>query len=182
MLSCFSRVCLFVTLWTVAYQAPLFIGFSRQEYWSGLPSPPPGNLPNPRIECMSLSLLHWQVGSLPLVPPGILYVCVYKIIPSHIWESLSHTQKAKELRLDVTFWDQGKGPHTLGSCCDLLTRKYAACFCLVMEADNCNSVFTKWFCCLSPDQIFSFYLIYKNINQCRLSLTAREFKQEERSL
>ena len=38
------------TPWTVAHQAPLFMGFSRQEYWSGLPFPPQGNLPNPRIE------------------------------------------------------------------------------------------------------------------------------------
>ena len=44
--------------------------FSRQEYWSGLPCPPPGDLPDPGIEAVSLSLLHWQVGSLPLVAPG----------------------------------------------------------------------------------------------------------------
>ena len=43
-----------VTLWTVACQAPLSMGFCRQEYWSGLPCPPPGDLPNPRIEPMSL--------------------------------------------------------------------------------------------------------------------------------
>ena len=46
-LSCFSRIRLFVTPWTTACQAPLSIGFSRQEYWSGLPCPPPGDLPNP---------------------------------------------------------------------------------------------------------------------------------------
>ena len=40
---------LFVTSWTVAHQAPLFMGFSRQEYWSGLPCPPPGHLPNPGL-------------------------------------------------------------------------------------------------------------------------------------
>ena len=45
-----SRVRLFVTPWTVVYQAPLSMGFSRQEYWSGLPFPPPGDLPNPGIE------------------------------------------------------------------------------------------------------------------------------------
>ena len=45
-----SRVRLFVTPWTVAYQAPLSMGFSRQEYWSGLPFPSPGDLPNPGIE------------------------------------------------------------------------------------------------------------------------------------
>ena len=71
MLSHFSHVWLFETPWTVAHQAPLPMGFSRQEYWSGLPSPPPGDLPyplgsNPRLLC----LLHWQAGSLPLEPPG----------------------------------------------------------------------------------------------------------------
>ena len=51
---CFSRVSLFVTLWTVACQVPLSMGFSRQEYWSGLLCPPPGDLPNPGIEPPSL--------------------------------------------------------------------------------------------------------------------------------
>ena len=45
----FSCVRLFATLWTVAHQAPLSMGFSRQEHWSGLPCPLPGDLPNPRI-------------------------------------------------------------------------------------------------------------------------------------
>ena len=52
-LSCFSRVWLIVTLWTVARQAPLSVGFSRQEYWSGLPCPPPRDLPDPGMEPMS---------------------------------------------------------------------------------------------------------------------------------
>ena len=50
MLSCFIRVRLFVTPWTVANQAPLSMGFSRQEYWSGLPFPSPGNLSDSGIE------------------------------------------------------------------------------------------------------------------------------------
>ena len=50
MQSHFSCVQLFVTLWTVADQAPLSVGFSRPEYWSGLPCPPPGDLPDPGIE------------------------------------------------------------------------------------------------------------------------------------
>ena len=56
----------------IAHQAPLSMGFSRQEYWSGLPCLPPGDLPDPGIELMShvSCLLHWQAGSLPLVPPG----------------------------------------------------------------------------------------------------------------
>ena len=69
-LSPFSRVWLFATPQTVAGQAPLSMGFSRQEYWSGLPCPPPGNLPDPGIEPMSLVFLHWQAGSLPLATPG----------------------------------------------------------------------------------------------------------------
>ena len=55
MLSPFSHVGLFVTLWTVARQAPLSMGFSRQEWWSGLPCPPPGHLPDPGIEPASLT-------------------------------------------------------------------------------------------------------------------------------
>ena len=53
-LSCFSRVQLFANLWTVALQAPLSMGFSRQEYWSGLPCPPPGDLPDPGVEVVTL--------------------------------------------------------------------------------------------------------------------------------
>ena len=49
-LSYFSRVWLFAFLWTVAHQAPLSMGFSRQEHWNGLPCPPPGDLPNSGIE------------------------------------------------------------------------------------------------------------------------------------
>ena len=50
-----SRVRLFVPLWTAAPQAPLCMGFSRQEYWSGWPFPPPRDLPNPGIEPASLA-------------------------------------------------------------------------------------------------------------------------------
>ena len=56
----FSCVRLCVTPWTVARQAPLTLGFSGQEHWSGLPRPPPGDLPNPGIEPASPAL---QAGS-----------------------------------------------------------------------------------------------------------------------
>ena len=65
-----SCVWLFATPWTVAHQAPLSMEFPRQEYWSGLPFPSLGDLPDPGIEPMSLSLLHWQEDSLPQAPPG----------------------------------------------------------------------------------------------------------------
>ena len=49
-----SHVWLFVTLWTLACQVPLFLGFSRQEYWSGLPFPSPRDLPDLELETISL--------------------------------------------------------------------------------------------------------------------------------
>ena len=64
-----SRVRPFVTLWTVTYQAPPSMGFSRQEYWSGLPFPSPGNLPDPGIEPGSPAL---QAVSLTSEPPRFL--------------------------------------------------------------------------------------------------------------
>ena len=64
-----SHVRLFATRWTVAYQAPLSMGFSRQECWSGLPFPSPGDLPNPGIEPGSPAL---QAGALPSEPQGKL--------------------------------------------------------------------------------------------------------------
>ena len=65
--SVLSYVQLFATPWTVAHQAPLSMGFSRQECWNGLPFPPPGNLPNPGIEPESPSL---QADSLLLSRQG----------------------------------------------------------------------------------------------------------------
>ena len=62
-----NHVRLFVTPWTVAYQAPPSMGFSRQECWSGLPFPSPGDLPDPGIEPGSSAL---QADSLPSEPPG----------------------------------------------------------------------------------------------------------------
>ena len=58
------------TLWTVVHQAPLSMGFSRQEYWNGLPFPPPEIFPIQGSNLSLLCLLHWQAGSLPLAPPG----------------------------------------------------------------------------------------------------------------
>ena len=62
-----SRVQLFVTPWTVAYKASLSMEFSRQAYWSGLPFPSPGDLPDPGIEPGSPAL---QADTLPSEPPG----------------------------------------------------------------------------------------------------------------
>ena len=65
-----SRVRLFLTPWTIAYQAPPSMGFSRQEYWSGLPFPSSGDLPYPGIESGSPAL--WA-DALSSKPPGNVY-------------------------------------------------------------------------------------------------------------
>ena len=81
----FSHVQLFVTPWAIpwAYQAPLSMGFSRQVYWSGLPLPPPGYLPDSGIEHMSSAL---QVNSLLIEPSGKPLVVMNSL--SFVWESL----------------------------------------------------------------------------------------------
>ena len=77
----------FVTLWTVACQAPLSMGFSRQEYWSGLSRPPLGDLANPGIEPCLLLLMYWLAGSLPLMPHRkITYLCSRELI----WRSMPY--------------------------------------------------------------------------------------------
>ena len=62
-----SHIRLFATLWTVSYQASLSMGFSKQEYWSGLPFPSPGDLPDPGIEPDSPTM---EAGALTSEPPG----------------------------------------------------------------------------------------------------------------
>ena len=61
-----------MTLWTVAHQAPLSMGFSRQEYWSGLPFPSPGDPPDPRIKPVSLASPASSGGFFTTVPAGKL--------------------------------------------------------------------------------------------------------------
>ena len=74
-----SRVRLFATLWTIAYQAPLSMGFFRQEYWSGLPFPSPGDLPNPGIEPGFPTL---EADDLTSEPPG-KPMCMYTYLHTH---------------------------------------------------------------------------------------------------
>ena len=68
-LSCFGSVCLFATLWTVACQVSLSMGFSRQKYWSGCHALLQGIFLTQGLNLRLLCLLHWQVDSLPRAPP-----------------------------------------------------------------------------------------------------------------
>ena len=88
-----SRVWLFATPWTVAHQAPPSMGFSRQEYWSGLPFPS-GNLPNPGIELRSPA---FQADALTSEPPGNLDLYSYLFLKMRV-KSLSC------VRLFATSW------------------------------------------------------------------------------
>ena len=99
-LSSFSRVWLSVTPWTVARQAPLSMGFSRQEHWSGLPCPPPGYLPDPGIKSTSPALAGrffttsttWEVLLCMCVCVCVcvfVYMGIQKSVASH-WSNLAH--------------------------------------------------------------------------------------------
>ena len=94
-----SLVWLFVTPWTVAYQAPPSMGFFRQEHWSGLSFPSPGDLPNPGIEPRSPTL---QVDSLPAEPQGKWYIDIIKvlgkIIPRGLYSWISWTEEPGRLQ------------------------------------------------------------------------------------
>ena len=91
-----SHVQLFSTPWTVARQAPLSLGFSRQAYWSGLPRPPPGDLPNPGIEPRSPA---WQVHSLPAEPQGkLLWIMMpWTFVNSFVWTCFTRVHALTEL-------------------------------------------------------------------------------------
>ena len=88
---------LFEIPWTIAHQAPLSMEFSRQEYWSGLPFPSPGDLPNPGIESQSPSL---QADSSLFEPSGKHKHHSFYLSPMygvHHWTLLIHDQKIKAI-------------------------------------------------------------------------------------
>ena len=107
MLSHFSRVWLFGTLWTVACQAPLSMGFFRQEYWSGLRCPLPGDLPDSGMEPPSLIFPAPAGGSLPLVPPGKLKVKGVSISLQHGLFSRQEYEMSSHSLLQGIFPTQG---------------------------------------------------------------------------
>ena len=91
---------------TAACQAPLSMGFSRQEHWSGLPCPPPGDLPNPGS---NLGLLHWQVGSLLLVPSVFAnFHFDYSVKLTIFWSSTVLIRPASFFIWSTHFWAKFK--------------------------------------------------------------------------
>ena len=110
-LSCISHVWLFATPWTVVLQAPLAMGVSRQEYWSGLPFPFPGDLPDPGIKPSTPTSPALQADSLPLSHQGSpIFHCMF-VVPS-INVQLFYCQLAFEffphlLPLELSFLRSG---------------------------------------------------------------------------
>ena len=81
-----SRVQLFAAPWTVAYQAPPSMDFSRQEYWTGLPFPSPGDLPDPGIEPRSSA---FQADNLTSEPPGKFLCLLFHLMLKIFFEARS---------------------------------------------------------------------------------------------
>ena len=90
----------FATLWTIACQVPLSIGFPREECWSRLPFPPPGDLPDPGIEPASPAL---QAESLPAEPLGkpSFYPCMFKSFHPPLGNSGLKKEERKNMKLQV---------------------------------------------------------------------------------
>ena len=107
MLSSFSHVQLFATPWTAAHQAPLSMGFTRQEYWRGMPFPPPGDLLNPGINPRSLLFPAWAgeffTTSATREAPGVTYrrdlgvlACKFHVIFQSVLPSIRFTAKENQ--------------------------------------------------------------------------------------
>ena len=97
-----SCVWLFATPWTVAHQAPLSMVFSRHEYWSGLPFPSPGDLPDSGVKSRSPASSALQAGSLPFEPPGKPHWAIPTVYFGNSVQSLLF--KCKHLKVRVYFF------------------------------------------------------------------------------
>ena len=119
----FSRVRVLASPGTVAHQAPLYTWFSRQEHWSRLPFPSPGDLPDPGLEPRSPAL---QVDSLPAEPPGKprLFVNTLQTPPM---PSQSSTAMLMDLTVGSLHW------------LHVLTLEYSFLSCLLFESLTCGS-------------------------------------------
>ena len=111
-----------MTLWTVAHQAPLSKEVSRQEHWSGLPIPTPGDLPNPGIKLTSLAscLLHWQVDYLPWPYLGspinasvwpLRFTCRCSSFVKYLFHHYSKLKEEAPMNYNLAWTSDNPGPH-----------------------------------------------------------------------
>ena len=117
--SCLVMFDCFETPWTVARQATLFMRFPRQEYWSGLPFPPLGDLPNPGTEPVSPCLLHWHAEPLLLSHRGSPLFCLL-LANNWIWlnnslqiENIVNINSERITGGKLCFQIYGKHPNSL---------------------------------------------------------------------
>ena len=99
-LSCFSHVWLFAALWTIAHQAPVSMGFSWQEYWTGLPFPSPGYLPNLRIKpefSAPLGTCSLAGGFFTIDPPGNPIITTVSALPQSVQVGLRENLQGQGL-------------------------------------------------------------------------------------
>ena len=114
-LSYSNCVWLFVTLWTVACQAPPSMGFSRQEYWTGLSFPAPGNLPNPGIKPLSPVAPALQADSLPRSHQGSPKIASCRILLPNkfmIFKGWTHIHRGTLVHTFAWIWMQFSEGHT----------------------------------------------------------------------
>ena len=147
-----SPVRLFVTLWTVTHQAPLSLRFSRQDYWSGLPCPPPGSISDPGIEPSSPVSPALQADSLPLAPPRKPLSKRFKTINKYIINRLAHGYgnccSQGQVGPEKTFSQKGRVQSTASSrsfnrTSDLLDRETIYLCCLSAPAVNVTPALAK---------------------------------------
>ena len=130
-LSRFSCVWLFVILWTIGHQAPLSMGFSRQKYWSDLPCPPPGDLPDPGIKSASLMSPTLAGGFFTTNATYAYGVCVHaKLL--QLFRTLCHPMDYIQKTINVFFFSMLCGMWKLS----YLTRDWTTP--LAVEAWNLN--------------------------------------------
>ena len=139
-----SHVWLFATPWSVACQAPLSMGFPRQEYWSGLPFPFPGELPDLRIKPRSFSL---QPDSLLSEPPGKCLVTLLIPLKGPI-SKYSHILRYWELDFNIWIW-RGRGRQNSAHNKDITTalidiKKVTRGYYKQMCAKKSFKIKTKW--------------------------------------
>ena len=112
-LSHFSPVQVFVTLWTIALQAPLSVGFSRQEYWSRLPCPPPGDLPDPGIKpkCLTPPALVGGFFTSSTIWEAHVHVHTHTQVYTHSWSASlalgNQDEAGSECPLNLTAREHG---------------------------------------------------------------------------
>ena len=128
MLSRFSCVRLFVTLWITALQAPLTMGFSRQNYWSGLPFPSPGDLPYPKTEPMSLAS--------PALPGGLFTTSSTLLFSCSVVSDSLQPHRLQHARLLCTSLSPGvsSDPHPLSQWCYVTISSSATLFSFCLQS------------------------------------------------